>query len=131
MSVATALICARLGRRRFHVLDGHVRGEIQGVTLEGVGVAFLRVGERHGDLTSHAASLALHARDLEQYARALRADGHTAEQARHLAVGDDLPGTTERALQGLPSLLDGEHDFSLEEVGAGVAVAPDAEGVVE
>src|SRR4029077_20309334 len=101
------------------------------IALKGVRVTFLRVGKRHGDLKGQAAGTALHAGDPEQDVRRLGSDGHTAEDARHMAVGDDVPGRTDRALQGRTPLLDGEQDLPFKVVGTDVAVAADPKGMVE
>ena len=48
-----------------HVLDGHVPRQVQGIALEGAGVALLGVGEAELDLTHVAAGEAEDARHLE------------------------------------------------------------------
>ena len=69
-----------------HVADGHAAPQLQGVSLEGGGVAAPRVGEGDLDLADHAAGLAFDAGDGQDHERGAAADGQGAEAALDLAA---------------------------------------------
>ena len=69
-----------------HVADGHAPRQLQGVALEGLGVAPPRVGEGDLDLAHHATGLAFDARDGQDDERGAAADGQGAEAALDLAA---------------------------------------------
>ena len=69
-----------------HVADGHARRQLQGVALEGLGVAPPRVGEGDLDLAHHATGLAFDARDGQDHDVGAAADGQGSEAALDVAA---------------------------------------------
>ena len=114
-----------------HVLDGHMAAQLQGVALEGAGVAAARVGEGDLDLADQATVLAFDARDGQDDDRGAGADGHGAETPLDVAARDDPGRAAGGAAAGLGLLVDREDRLAVLVVGASVLVAADAEGVVQ
>jgi len=61
--------------------DGHAAAQLQGVALEGVGVAAPRVGEGDLDLSHDTTGLAFDARDGQDYEGGAAPDGQGSEAA--------------------------------------------------
>jgi hypothetical protein len=80
-----------------HVLDGHVLGQVQDVTLEGAGVVLLGVGEAELDLPHPAAVEAAHSGDREAQQHRLGANRDQAEGAVHASLGPDVGRAAVRA----------------------------------
>src|SRR5262249_53826077 len=113
------------------VLDGHVAEQLQGVALEGLGVAAPRVGEGDLDLADGATGAALDAGDGEDDGGGSAADGQRAEAALGVAAGGDVAGAAGRAAAVAGVLDDGEDHLAIGIFGADVVVAADAEGMVQ
>ena len=115
----------------FDIADGHAAPLLQGVSLEGVGVAAPGVGEGDLDLSHNATVLAFDARDGQDDGRGPAADGHIAEAPLDGASWPDVARATGRTAAGPVFLMDGEEGLAVPEVGAPVLVAADAEGVIQ
>ena len=109
------------------IADGHAATQIQGVALEGGGVAASRVGERDLDLSHDATGLAFDARDGQDHEGGAAADGHGSEAPLDPTAHLDLRRAAGGAATGLGLLVDGENRLAVLVVGAGVLVAADAE----
>ena len=113
------------------VADCHAARQLQGIALEGVGVAAPRVGEGDLDLAHDATILAFDARDGQDDEGGASADGHGPEAPLDVATRLDLWRSAGGATAGLGLLVDGEDRLAVLVVGAGVLVAADAEGVIQ
>src|SRR5262249_26760451 len=114
-----------------HVADGHAAPQLQGVALEGFGIAAARVGEGDLDLAHDATGVAFDARDGQHDEGRALADGRGPEAPRDPAARLDLLRPAGGAAAGLGLLVDGEDRFAVLVVGAGVVVAANAEGVIQ
>src|SRR4051794_17226442 len=114
-----------------HVADGHAAAQLQGISLEGLGVAASRVGERDLDLAHDAAGEAFDAWDGQDDQGGAVADGDGPEAALDLAARLDLGRAAGGAAAGLGFLADGEDRGAVLVVSASVVVAADAEGVIQ
>ena len=114
-----------------HRLDGHVLGQLQGVTLKRPGVAAPRVGEGHVHLAYHAAGQAADALHGQDDGHGAAADGHGPEAALGLAPANHLTATAGWATPVLGILGDGEGHAALGVVGPAVVVAADGKGMVQ
>jgi hypothetical protein len=114
-----------------HVLDGHPPGQLQGVTLEGLGVAATRIGKRQRHLANDLAGTAFDPRDGQHDGDRFVADRHGLEGAGFVAVVDDVAGGALRAAAGVRALLDGEDDAALGEFGLGVVIAAQTKGMIQ
>src|SRR5262249_10353135 len=114
-----------------HGLDGHVLRQLQGVALEGAGVAAARVGEGHVHLADGATGRATDALHGQGDGHGPTADGHGPEAALDLAAADDPAAAAGGAAPVLGALADGERHGALGVVGLDVVVAADGEGVVQ
>ena len=114
------------------VFDGHMLGQAQGVAFEGMRVAATRIGEVDGDLANEAARVAFDARDREEAVGSVgRRSGKLRKSTRLAAMARELVRTAGGAAKTVAILFDREHDFTLEEVGAGITVAANAEAVIQ
>src|SRR5262249_43551402 len=114
-----------------HVLDGHQPAQLQGVPLEGLGVAAPGVGKGQAHRADDPASPAFDAGDGQDDGDGLVADGNGFEGAGFVAVVDDIAGVALRATAGVRALLNREHDTALSVVGLDVVIAAQTEGVVQ
>ena len=115
-----------------HVLDGHVPGQVQGITLEGTGVAFLGVGETDLHLADRAADRSTR--------RGARPGSPRSACGRWARCGRCVRGarwsqTSAQphcgAAQAFAGLFDAEGHLASLEMLADIVVANDAEGVVQ
>lgn len=114
-----------------NILDGHEMRQFQSIALEGASVMLLGVGESELDLANLAARKAQHARHFELDERRLLADRQRPEGAFDAALGPDVLGAAMRAAQSLAWLFDAKRgDARLDNL-ADVAVADDAEAVLQ
>jgi hypothetical protein len=114
-----------------HIPDGHAPAQLQGVTLESLGVAAPRVGKRQRHLGRAPTGAALDRRDGQDEPDGRATDGHRWEGAWLVAVVDEFTGVALRATTGVGPLAHGKDDGSCGELGLDVVVAPQAEGVVQ
>jgi hypothetical protein len=114
-----------------HVLDSHVPAQLQGVALEGAGVAAAGLGEGHLDLADVAAREAQDAWHRKAQERGPVTDGQGTEGAFVAALGPDVGRAAHGTVEAWARLLDGEGDAALLEVTAHVAIALQPEGMVQ
>ena len=114
-----------------HILDGHEAGEFESVAFEGVRVMFFGIGKGDLDLADLAAVEAEDAWHFEVDERGLPADGQGPEVSFDAALGPNLLGAAMGTAEPFTRLLDVEGgDARLEDL-ADVAVADDAEAVIQ
>jgi hypothetical protein len=114
-----------------HVLDGHVPGQIQGVALEGAGVAFLGIGEADLDLTHAVTDRTPDPGHVQGYESGFGTDRHGAECAFLMAANPDVLAAALRTAEPLTRLFDAEGHFPSVELLASILVANDTEGVIQ
>ena len=114
-----------------HVEDGHVARQLQDVALEGAGVVLFGVGEADLGLADRAAVQAAQPGHGEAQQHGLAADGRQAEGAVHAAVGPDVGRAALGAAPALAGLFDVEDHLTLAELLANIAVADEAEAVIQ
>src|SRR5262249_32199483 len=105
--------------------------QLQGVALEGAGVAAPRVGEGDLDLADGAAGQAADALHGQDDSHGPAADGHGAEAALDLAPADDLGRAAGGAGAVLGARGNGEGHAAPGVLSADVVIAADGEGVVQ
>src|SRR5262249_32098156 len=113
------------------VLDGHVPRQLQGVALEGAGVALLGLGEGDLHLANLPAGKAIDPGhwEVDQNGFATNRDG--AEGAVHASLGPDFLGTALGATPAFAGLFDVEGHGALLELLANRTVADEAKGVIQ
>jgi hypothetical protein len=80
-----------------HIEDSHAAGRLQGVPLEGPGVAAAGASDGDLDLADGAAAAAFDPGDGEDDGGGMIADGQGAEAALDVAAGDDVARAAGRA----------------------------------
>ena len=111
--------------------DGHAPGQLQDVSLEGLGVAASGIGEGDLDLAHQATFQAFDAWDGQDHGGHPAADRQGAESAPDVTARRDLTAAADRTSAIVVVLLDSEDHLAADVVGADVVIAADAEGVIQ
>jgi hypothetical protein len=114
-----------------HILDGHVAGQFQDITLEGAGVVLLGVGKAEFDLADLTTAKAQQAWNLEADEGGFAADGQGVENAFDAALVPDLSRAAVRAALAFAGLFDAKGHLTSLECLTDIVVANEAEGVVQ
>src|SRR5258708_6759315 len=114
-----------------HGLDGHMVRQLQGIALEGTGVAPARIGETEVHLADQIASPAADALYRQHQGHTSPANGNSPQTTLDHTAANDVAGTTSRTSPMLGRLADGEQSMTRFILGANVLIATDAKGMVQ
>jgi hypothetical protein len=114
-----------------NILDGHEPRQFEGIAFEGAGVMLLGIGETDLDLADLAAGQAQHAWHLELDEGRLLADRQRPESAFDAALGPDILGAAMGTAKAFAGLFNAKRRDARIDKLADVAVADNAEAMIQ